>query len=717
MQQQGSDGLYLLHISAHGLIRGTDPELGRDADTGGQITYVLELARALGADPRVERIDLVTRQVFDSKVSDDYAEPQEELGPGARLVRLPFGPRRYLRKESLWPWLDTFTDRILQHVRREGRIPDAVHGHYADAGYVAARVATLLNIPMLFTGHSLGRVKRERLLAKGMKAATIEKRYRINRRIEGEEQALDAAGAVVASTQQEIDEQYAQYDNHHPRRMSVIPPGVDLSRFTPAQRSDPRPAIADELDRFLREPKKPLILALARPDPRKNLTALVKAFGQRPALRELSNLAVIAGTRDDIAVMDRGSREVLRELLELIDRYDLYGHVAYPKQHKPEDVPELYRLATRRGGVFVNPALTEPFGLTLLEAAASGLPLVATNDGGPTEIIRNCRNGVLVDPLNVDDLSEALESSIRDRRSWKRRSKNGIRLSRKHYSWSGHVDKLLGRVASLRKSRRPRASWAKPPVKNALATVPHVLISDIDNTLTGDPEALQRLAVRLRESRGELAFGIATGRRIDSARKVLAEFDVPAPEVWITAVGSEIHYGEKRKPDLAWARHIAWRWRPNEIRAVLAKMPGLRLQAKVRQREFKVSYHVDPVKAPDVREIRRALRQADLPVSLIASHGTLLDVLPVRASKGHALRYIATRWGIPLERILVSGDSGNDREMLCGETRGIVVGNYSPELESLRDRPDIYFAEQHHAAGVAEGLEHYGLIAGPVAAG
>ena len=66
-----NDDLYLVHISIHGLIRGGDLELGRDADTGGQCKYVLELVRALAEHERVGQVDLLTRQVIDSKVSTE----------------------------------------------------------------------------------------------------------------------------------------------------------------------------------------------------------------------------------------------------------------------------------------------------------------------------------------------------------------------------------------------------------------------------------------------------------------------------------------------------------------------------------------------------------------------------------------------------------------------------------------------------------------------
>ncbi|MGB2986206.1 MAG: glycosyltransferase, partial [Phycisphaerae bacterium] len=339
-----SDSHYVMLISVHGLIRGTDLELGRDADTGGQTKYVVELARALIQHPHVAQVDLVTRRVTDAKIDPCYDEPIEALAQGARIVRIRCGPDPYLAKESLWPHLESFADNLAIFLRSQGRAPDLVHGHYADGGYVASCVAGLLNAPLAFTGHSLGRVKRQRLLDQGTKPETIERRYRIGRRIEAEETALDNAAFVVASTNQEIEEQYAVYDNYQPKRMIVIPPGVDLSRFTPPSRSLPkRPAVYHHVARFLSDPRKPMILALSRPDARKNIATLVQAYGENQRLREVANLVIVAGTRDDIRSMDKGVRAVISDLLFLIDRYDLYGNVAYPKQHEPDDVPDLYR--------------------------------------------------------------------------------------------------------------------------------------------------------------------------------------------------------------------------------------------------------------------------------------------------------------------------------------------------------------------------------------
>lgn len=710
-KQEGGGRLYIVLISVHGLIRGHNLELGRDADTGGQITYVVELARALARHPDVDRVDLLTRQVIDAKVDSDYAQPSEDLGHGARIVRLPCGPRRYLRKEVLWPHLDAFVDNAVQHISRVGRSPDVVHSHYADGGHVAARLAQLLGAAMVHTGHSLGRVKRERLLENNVREEAIESQYNMSQRIEAEEIALGNAELVIASTNQEVEEQYSQYENYHPKRMVVIPPGTDLTRFHPPRDESPQPPIRAVINRFLDDPGKPIILALSRPDERKNIATLIRAFGESHALQEMANLVIVAGNRDDIRAMEKGPRDVLTDLLLLIDRYDLYGKVAYPKHHDSEDVPSLYRLAAASGGVFINPALTEPFGLTLIEAAASGAPLVATRDGGPIDIIGRCKNGMLIDPLDVDGMAQALLDALGDKQRWRKWSRNGIRCAGEHYSWEAHVERYLQELHRVLGKGHKTKRLGR--TKSRLPSVERVLVCDIDNTLVGDSEALQSLLERMEQGHNEIGFGVATGRRLESALSVLQKWDVPTPDLLITGVGTEIHYGHDMVEDHGWQRHIDYRWKPEALREAMRDIPGLRLQPDSEQLRFKLSYFLDAKRAPGPREIRRHLRRLDLHAKLIYSHQAFLDLLPVRASKGLAVRYLALKWELAPEQWLVAGDSGNDEEMLAGNMLGIVVGNYSKELERLRGRERIYFAEGHHAWGVIEGLDHYSFLDQP----
>ena len=277
--------LHIALLSLHGLIRGKELELGRDADTGGQIKYVLELAAELGRQPGVGKVDVITRQIIDAKVDSSYAQLEEPLSENVNLVRIPFGPKRYLRKEALWPYVEVFIDQMITHFRRNG-LPDVIHGHYADGGLAGGQLARLLHIPFVFTGHSLGRVKRQRLLDNGKVAAKIDRTYVFPERIEAEEIALETASMVVASTSQEVEDQYQVYEHYVPDRMEVIPPGVDLTAFRPPEANDNNSSISGIIEPFLRDPNKPIILTMARPDERKNLEMLVRVYGESPQLAE-----------------------------------------------------------------------------------------------------------------------------------------------------------------------------------------------------------------------------------------------------------------------------------------------------------------------------------------------------------------------------------------------------------------------------------------------
>ena len=701
-----TDPLYLLLISVHGLIRGYDLELGRDADTGGQTKYVVDLARALGQQKAVARVDLVTRQVIDPEVSPDYAEAIEPLGDGTQIVRIQAGPDAYIRKEELWDCLDIFTDNLLQWLRQQPSMPDVIHAHYADAGYVGTRLSHLTGIPLVFTGHSLGRDKRTRLLATGLDSDLLEQRYHISRRIDAEEDVLATADLVITSTRHEISEQYELYDYYHPERMVVVPPGTNLEQFYPADAESGNIPFKKSLKRFLKDPKKPMILALSRPDERKNIASLVKAYGESTELQATANLVIIAGNRDDIRDMDDGAQTVLTELLVLVDSYDLYGRIALPKHHTQEEVPEIYRLAALSKGVFINPALTEPFGLTLLEAAACGLPLVATENGGPVDIIGNCQNGFLVDPLDTEAIAAVLLKILKDDAQWATFSENGLKNVSRFYSWHAHASHYLARLQSLLVVQPPIFKVTREP--KSLRFRDCAIFSDIDQSLLGHGYGLQQFVQCLREHRKTVYFGIATGRRLDSALAILKKNDVPVPDVLITSLGTEIYYAQNIQADIAWSRHIDHHWNPKAIRRILADVPGLILQSSSEQSRFKISYHYNAEQAPSYEEIVALLRQEDQAVNANLSFGQFFDIVPARASKGLALRYFAQRRKIPLERILVAGGSGADEDMMQGNTLAVVVANrHREELSQLYEAERIYFAQEPHALGIVEAIGHY----------
>jgi len=707
MAVQGKEkALNLVLVSVHGLIRSHDLELGRDADTGGQTLYVVELTRALARCPEVASIELLTRRIEDTNLSDDYACEIEDLGDGARIVRIDAGPPGYICKEALWDHLDEFADNALEFLRASNSVPDVIHSHYADGGYVGVRLAGLLGVPQVHTGHSLGRIKRRRLLARGVSAAEIEERYNMARRIEAEEDTLAVAERVITSTHQEIEEQYEVYDHYQPERMRVIPPGTNMARFKPPQGNEVETPIATEVNRFLRQPHKPIVLALSRPDPRKNIETLLMAYGESESLQSMANLVVVAGNRDDIEDMDEGAQEVLKSLLLTIDRYDLYGRVAMPKHHSWQDVPLLYRLAASSGGVFINPALTEPFGLTLIESAASGLPVVATEDGGPIDILANCRNGLLIDPLDPQAMADALIRMLSDTKAWSRMAANGLAGVREHYAWEAHACRYVAMLKPV--IQRTETPARRPTLRRASVYHDRAIFTDLDQNLLGDPAALKVLVDVLRENRKCAAFGIATGRSLNSALKAMKTYGIPAPDVLITSGGTAIYYAPKLTADTVWPKHIDYQWTPQVVRRVLTGLPGLQLQPRFEQSRFKISYYIDPAEAPGLDELNSMLHQQGVTANVIMSFGQFLDILPVRASKGFALRHVLERWGIALEKTLVAGGSGADEDMMRGNTLAVVVGHrHHEELSQLTEIERIYFSKQAYAAGILEALDHY----------
>ncbi|MCW9050014.1 MAG: HAD-IIB family hydrolase [Deltaproteobacteria bacterium] len=702
---QQAGGLYIALLSIHGLIRWHNLELGRDADTGGQTLYVVELAQTLAKLPGVSKVDLITQRVMDKNISPDYAKPIETLADNLRIVRIDAGPEEYLAKEELWDHLDFFTDNLASFFHENNTFPDIIHSHYADAGYVGSHLANLLGIPLVHTGHSLGRVKRSRLLASGLTALEIENRFNMSRRIEAEEQTLATAERVITSTHQEIEEQYELYDHYQPDQMRVIPPGTDLKQFTPPQGSELDNPLFKQLTCHLKNPDKPIILALSRPDQRKNISALIEAFGQSTQLQELANLLIIAGNRDDIDELEEGAQEVFHELLVAIDRYDLYGRVTLPKHHQRDQVSMIYRIAAASGGIFVNPALTEPFGLTLIEAAACGLPIVATEDGGPQDIIGNCKNGFLIDPLEPDTITDALLKLLSDQELWQKCSAQGLCGVREYYSWTAHAKRYLKIIKPI--AERSEQLLRKPVTQRIGLYRERAIVSDLDQNLIGDDDSLKRLVELLRLQRKKSYFIIATGRRLDSALKLMKKHKIPQPDVLISSSGTEVYHAPKLTADTAWARHIDFQWALRKVKQILNNYPGLKIQPNVEQSRFKLSYYIDPEQA-DIEEIKQLLHREEQAVFVQTAFGQFLDILPLRASKGMALRYVVGQLNIPLEAVFVAGGSGADEDMMRGNTLAAVVANrHHEELSQLDDIERIYFSREPNAAGILEALDYY----------
>ncbi|OXG04150.1 HAD-IIB family hydrolase [Flavobacterium araucananum] len=716
-------------INIHGLLKGSGLEIGRDADNGGQTKYVYELAEFLSQHEDVEHVHVFTRLIDDPNLSPEYAVPIEIINEKLDIRRIPFLGKKYKPKEQLWEGLDTFVNGIVQHIKLHDIFPNWIHSHYGDAGYVASELSTILNIPFAHTGHSLGFHKKEKLLQSGLSEEEIEKKFKFKQRIAAEEKTLELSEFIVTSTEQEI-ETYKPYKNFELGKYHAISPGIDTSKFVPyyhrEQDSDKQMEeeqrkywVAETISKFLINPHKPFILALSRPDRHKNLHTLIEVYGKDKELQSIANLVIFAGIRKDISKMPESEKEVLTDLLLLMDKYDLYGKMAIPKKHDVEnEVSIIYRYAAEKRGVFVNLALHENFGLTVIESASSGLPVVVTKNGGPSEIIPTCQNGELVNPLDEDEIKKALRNILTNENQWKYYSNNGAINIQKHYSWLSHVNQYVDLInenlsassgSGIKKQQYPNIN-----IDRLKRKVGHLFVSDIDGTLI-EPKlnnpGLKELKEHLVNRTDKMAFALATGRNLALVKKVIEEEQFPLPDFIICAVGTEIYYtnGTAYILDKGWARFLAGRWKRDDIVKRLKEIKWLRMQEEEAQNPYKISYYYDKEKY-DYDQLIAVLGVGWYKVNIIPSHGEFIDFIPKRASKGNAIKFLCRKWSIPLSNVIAAGDSGNDIDMFRGSVKGIIVGNRSVELANYETTKNIYVAKSPASSGILEGLKHYKII-------
>jgi sucrose synthase len=155
---------------------------------------------------------------------------------------------------------------------------------------------------------------------------------------------------------------------------------------------------------FLEDKKKPIIFSMARLDKVKNISGLVEWYAKNNRLRSLVNLVIVGGFFDPSKSKDREETEEIKKMHFLIKEHKLHGQFRWiAAQTDRYRNGELYRCIADTKGAFVQPALYEAFGLTVIEAMNCGLPTFATNQGGPAEIIVDGVSGFHIDPHNGDE--------------------------------------------------------------------------------------------------------------------------------------------------------------------------------------------------------------------------------------------------------------------------------------------------------------------------
>ncbi len=244
-----------------------------------------------------------------------------------------------------------------------------------------------------------------------------------------------------------------------------------------------------------------------------------------------------------------------------------------------------------------------------------------------------------------------------------------------------------------------------------------LLITDLDNTLVGDDEALDRLNHQLREHRkryGSLLV-YSTGRSRELYQQLRAEKSLLEPDALILAVGTLIFYNGSYTPDSTWHEILSQGWDRARIESITAPFPDLVVQPASEQNEFKVSFYVEPEQAAVlIPRLKNLMLEHELDVQFVYSSGHDLDILPTRGNKGSALIFLRHAMGMEREETVVCGDSGNDLAMFAvNESLGIIVGNAQTELldwHHANPSADRYLATAYCAGGIAEGLNYFGLL-------
>ena len=375
-------------------------------DSGGMNIYILEMAKRLAA--RGVQLDVFTRH-------HDPLDPQVVmLAPGARLIHLPAGVPS-LDKSGVYDLLPQFTSQMRRFCIANRLRYDLVSTHYWLSGLVGMRLASEWGVSHTTSFHTMAEMKR-----RGRPEET-----EVEQRDSSESNIVCSADSVVVWTDGEKDA-LVDYWDIDPAKVSVIPPGVDLSRFRPMSQSQSR--------EFLGYGEEKNILFVGRLEPLKGLDVLFRAVA---ALEDLGNITL------NVVGGDENSQEKAR-LQTLASRMKLTQNVRFIGSVRHDELPLHYNAAD----VCVLPSHYESFGLAALEAAACGRPVVASQVGGLPAIVRNGSTGFLVEPKHSDTMAERLCELLGDD-MLRSRMGSAARAHAESLGWDRSAAALLNRYREL----------------------------------------------------------------------------------------------------------------------------------------------------------------------------------------------------------------------------------------------------------------------------
>ncbi len=482
-------------LSPHGWF-GQSGVLGRP-DTGGQVVYILDQVRALEKEMRLglaeqglaiqPQIIVVTRLIpeADGTTCNQHIEPIAGT-EHSRILRVPFRGsggeplQHWVSRFEIWPYLEQFSVDAEREILAELQCrPDLIIGNYSDGNLVASLLSQRLGITQCNIAHALEKTK---YLLSDLYWRENEDQYHFSCQFTADVIAMNTADFIITSTYQEIagaEDTVGQYEAHTAFTMpglyrvvhginvfdpkfNIVSPGVDPTVYFPPKDDKRRlkhllpgieaqvfggPGDGDSRGR-LNNRDLPLIFSIARMDKVKNLTGFVEWYARNDKLRSVANVLLASGFIDPDRSADDEEKHEIDKMHSLLDQYDLDGQVRWLEgQVDRERNGELYRFVADTGGLFVQPALFEAFGLTVIEAMSTGLPVFATCFGGPLEIIEEGISGFHIDPNHGDEaasrMAEFLVRCQKDPAAWSAVSEGALARVAERYTWASYAERLM----------------------------------------------------------------------------------------------------------------------------------------------------------------------------------------------------------------------------------------------------------------------------------
>jgi len=236
-----------------------------------------------------------------------------------------------------------------------------------------------------------------------------------------------------------------------------------------------------------------------------------------------------------------------------------------------------------------------------------------------------------------------------------------------------------------------------------------MLCTDLDGTFIGDDGAMYGLLDII--DRHNILLVFSTGRHLESVMQFTREKGIRMADACILMVGTEVYFAHQKEfiLDNNWSQIISQGWERERIVQLLADIKELVQQDDEWQTEFKLSYFLRDNQAEILREITGRLEKVGLKTHMIYSADQFLDFLPPLSGKAEATKYVADKWGLRTEYVIVCGDSGNDLDMFQSGFKGIIVGNAHDELKIFKGK-NAYHAIAEYSAGIIEGLRYFNCV-------